>query len=388
MTETTTISPDSAAAVSAAVTEARAANSPLVVKGGGTRSADLPNGTVLSLAGLSGITRYDPGALTLIALAGTPIAVIETALAAENQMLAFEPMDHRTLLGTEGTPTLGGAMATNASGPRRVLSGACRDFLLGTHFVNGEGTVLKNGGRVMKNVTGLDLSKLLCGAQGTLGVVTEIALKVLPLPAQTMTLAFADLDASEATGLMTAALATPFEVSGAAYLPDVDGGTAYLRIGGLDSQITYRRDRLTAHFPRHDATTIEGQASVTLWAGIRDAAPIADRAGPVWRIGAKATDAAAITRALRERLSARCMLDWGGGLIWAQIDTQDADHIDAVKSVLAPYAARARLLRGSATERAQAAAAFAPVERIARLSDALRTQFDPDRVFNPHINAA
>ena len=387
MNDTMAISPDSPDAISAAVKEARAANAPVVVRAGGTRSVDQPNNAVLSLAGLAGITRYDPGALTLIARAGTPLAEIEAALASEQQMLAFEPMDHRALLGTSGTPTLGGAMATNASGPRRILGGACRDFLLGTHFVNGEGTILKNGGRVMKNVTGLDLSKLLCGAEGTLGIVTDIALKVLPLPAQSMTLTFANLDAPAAVALMTSALATPFEVSGAAYLPDMDGGTACLRIEGLDSQIGYRRDRLQAHFAQHERAVIEGQASAELWAGIRDAAPIAGRAGPVWRIGAKATDAAAIMRGLHERLSVRVMLDWGGGLIWAQIDPQDIAHIDTVKAILAPFASKARLVRGSVSERAAAAAAFAPAARIGKLSDALRQQFDPDRLFNPHINA-
>ncbi len=157
----------------------RGANGPLSVRGGGTRH--MPgDGEALTTSGLTGITLYEPGALTLVALAGTPMAVVEKALAKEGQRLPFEPMDHRALLGTKGTPTIGGAVAMNVSGPRRVQAGACRDSLIGVRFVDGEGTVIKNGGRVMKNVTGYDLVKLMAGARGSLGVLSEVSFKVLP----------------------------------------------------------------------------------------------------------------------------------------------------------------------------------------------------------------
>jgi glycolate oxidase FAD binding subunit len=196
----------------------RGANASLSVRGGGTRHVPAP-GEPLTTAGLAGITLYEPGAMTLVARAGTPLAEIEAALSAENQRLPFEPMDHRGLMGTDGAPTIGGAVALNVSGPRRVAAGACRDSLIGVRFVDGTGTVVKNGGRVMKNVTGYDLVKLLAGSRGTLGVLTEVSLKVLPAAATEATLMLEGLSVPEAVRAMSAGLSSPFEVTGAAHDP-------------------------------------------------------------------------------------------------------------------------------------------------------------------------
>ncbi|MDP3527257.1 MAG: FAD-binding protein, partial [Hoeflea sp.] len=182
--------PESEDDVARIVSQANAAGLPIEVRGGGTRAGlGRPSqaASVLSLARLTGITNYDPSELVMAARAGTPLSEIEAALAANNQMLTFEPMDHRPLLGVDGEPTIGGVFAGNISGPRRIQAGAARDNLLGVRFVNGSGEIVKSGGRVMKNVTGLDLVKLLAGSWGTLGVLCEVIFKVLPRPETAVT---------------------------------------------------------------------------------------------------------------------------------------------------------------------------------------------------------
>lgn len=279
-------------------------------------------------------------------------------LAAEGQALAFEPPDMRGVLGGNGTPTLGGMVAANASGPRRLLAGACRDHLLGVRFVDGQGRVLKNGGRVMKNVTGLDLSKLLAGSHGTLAVLTEVVLKTLPLlPART-TLAFPGVTESTALCIFTTALSTPFEVSGAAHV----GGTAYLRVEGLEGQLAYRRDRLLALLAEWQPQVMDDAP----WDAIRDVAHFAG-GDPLWRILCKPTDAPGICQGLRA-MGGDCSLDWGGGLIWYRGPGNPRD--------LAPHATLVR--RAGAT-----GPAFPPLPpAVARLQDGLRRSFDPAGILN------
>ncbi len=347
------------------------ATGPIYVRGGGTRGVNL-NGEMLETGGMSGITLYEPGSLTLVAQAGTPLAEIEAALAAEGQRLAFEPMDHRGLLGTEGEPTIGGVVAANVSGPRRVSVGACRDFMLGVRFVDGSGTVVKNGGRVMKNVTGYDLVKLLTGSWGTLGILTEVSLKVLPKPESAACIMIDGLDESQAIAAMAKALRSPFEVSGAAHLPNRmgDGPVTMLRIEGFSGSVRYRAEQLAALFADMD-TRIESDADGVAdhWAHIRDVAPFHGTEGDIWRVSGSPTDGADLVR----RSGAEAvMYDWGGGLIWMSLP-EGTD----LRARLGDFDGHATLIRGSRQPRFQPE----PAE-LAALSHGLRQRFDPKGILN------
>jgi glycolate oxidase FAD binding subunit len=351
------------------------AKTPLQIKGGGTRLMGLPDGNVLDTSGLCGITLYEPGALTLVAQAGTPIAEIETALAAENQRLAFEPADLRDVLGTSGTSTLGGVAASNASGPRRISAGACRDFMLGVRFVDGLGDVVKNGGRVMKNVTGYDLVKLMSGAHGTLGVLSEVSMKVLPNVEMQLCLRIKSLDPLRAVAAMSAALGSPFEVSGAAY--DVDGAVS-LRLEGFEASVRYRAAQLVgvlAEFGPIEA--LDDQDLCTqIWCDIRDARRFKNTQGDLWRISVKPSDAPNVLSALNP---SQAQLDWGGGLIWLTMPS--GTDVRAKMTV----AGHATLMRASADTFSTRARFHPEPAPITKLSADLRARFDPKALFNPGL---
>ena len=211
-----TLTPHNEADAAYVIRNAAAGGTTLAIVGGNTRSGfgnAVACHDTLSSSGLTGIVDYEPAEMVMTAKAGTPVAEIEAALAANRQMMAFEPMDHRGIMGTTGEPTIGGVFAANASGPRRFVAGAARDSLLGIRFVNGKGEIVRAGGRVMKNVTGLDLVKLLAGSQGTLGFLTEVTFRVLPVPQTVETIVISGLDDVVATQAMAVAMAMPVEVS-------------------------------------------------------------------------------------------------------------------------------------------------------------------------------
>ena len=349
----------------------RGANGPLRIVGGGTRGVGGKEAEILDTSGLAGISLYEPGALTLVAGAGTSLSLLETTIAQEGQRLSFEVPDMRGLLGTEGRSTLGGVVAANASGPRRVQAGACRDSLIGVRFVDGAGTVVKNGGRVMKNVTGYDLVKLMAGSHGTLGVLTEVAFKLLPVPESAATLALTGLSHSRAVEAMAAALGSPFDVTGAAHWP---GRGTYIRLEGFSASVDYRADRLGALLAPFGAVErVEGP-----WEAIRDVAPFHGKAGDVWRISVKPSDAPGIVALL----GAEVLLDWGGGLIWALVEP-GAD----LRARIAGFSGHATLVRASAETR-QRLPTFQPQPAaLAALSAGLRAKFDPRGIFNPGLMA-
>jgi len=334
----------------------RAATGPLAIVGGGTRAIGAAVGQPLHTASLSGIELYEPGALTLVAKAGTPVAEIETRLASERQRLGFEVPDLRAVLGRSGTSTIGGVVSSNASGPRRVQVGGCRDALLGVRFVDGRGEVVKNGGRVMKNVTGYDLVKLMAGARGSLGVLTEVSFKVQAMPEAEATLA-CDCDPAAGLADLRKALASPFDVSGAAWI----NGRALLRVEGMTGSVAYRAERLRALLPGWQQTTAD-------WTEVRDVRPFAGRAGSLWRLVVTPTAAADIVA----RLGGEAIYDWGGGLVWLLLPT-GCD----VRSVVGQRG-HATLMRGE-----DAVAALPPeLPAVAALTAGLRAKFDPRGIFN------
>ncbi len=346
---------------------------PVQIVGGGTRGVSGP-AAELCTAGLSGITLYEPGALTLVARAGTSVAEIEAALAAEGQQLAFEPMDHRALLGTQGQPTIGGVVAANVSGPRRIQAGACRDFLLGVRYVDGQGQVIKNGGRVMKNVTGYDLVKLMAGSWGTLGVLTEVSFKVLPKPEAVSTLALKVTDIGQAVQAMSKALNSPFEVSGAAY--DPQDGCVWLRTEGFADSVAYRQARLQDEVSGFGAAEAV-EAPDALWRRIRDVSTFAGKDGDVWRLSVKPSDAVAIS----DRIGVTDLVfDWGGGLIWALVP-EGTD----LRTALEGIPGHATLVRSRA-KTVDELGRFQPEEAaVSALTKGIRQKFDPRGVFNPGL---
>lgn len=311
--------PETEEALAGEIARAHATREPIAIEGRGTKRAMLrpvQAARTLSTRNLTGITLYRPTELMIRARAGTPIPEIEAALAEHNQQIVAEPPDLRALFGTEEPATLGGVVSTNLSGPRRIMWGAMRDHVLGISAVTGEGEIFRSGGRVLKNVTGLDLCKLLSGAHGTLGVLTEIALKVLPAAEATGTLALRVPNVAAGVAALSAALGSPYGVSGAALMVAPDGLTALARIEDFAESVTYRLGRLREELAPHGkAALIEDPRP--LWRSIRDATPLDAAPGEaIWRLSLAPSQAAGAVASLQAAGLGKFLLDWGGGLVW------------------------------------------------------------------------
>jgi glycolate oxidase FAD binding subunit len=340
------------------------ASGPLLVRGGGTRTIGHGMGDLLETSGLSGVELYEPGALTLVVRAGTPVAEVDRVLAAERQRLAFEAPDLRGLLGRDGVSTIGGVLAANASGPRRVQVGAARDAALGVRFVDGMGTVVKNGGRVMKNVTGYDLVKLMAGSRGVLGVLSEVSFKVQALPEAEATLVIEGLGDEAGLAVLRAALGSPFDVSGAAR----HTGRSLVRVEGMAGSVVYRVNRLRA-LVGGEVTVVEGQASATLWREVRDVEPFRDKPGEVWRIATLPTVAAEVAAPI----GGEAIWDWGGGLVWLLTEHGRGAEVAAALA----GRGHATLVRGTGGP------VFPPeAPEVAALAVGLKAKFDPKGILN------
>jgi glycolate oxidase FAD binding subunit len=383
--------PADEAALARIVADAFVTRTALAVRGGGTlgpagRASGA--GAVVSTSALAGVTLHEPAELVLTARAGTPLAAVIDALDQKGQMLPFEPPDYRRLLGTDaGTPTVGGVVAANRSGPRRVVAGACRDALIGVRFVNGRGEIVKSGGRVMKNVTGYDLAKLLAGSWGTLGVLTEVTFKLLPKPETEATLLWEGLSDVDAIALMSAALGSPYEVSAAAHCPAMRGEPAktLLRLENFERSVTYRAAELQKSLKRFGAPALlDAAASRAAWAGIRDVLPLAGREGAIWRVSVAPSKAAAVVRALAAGHRVDHFYDWGGGLVWlAAPETPETPP--AIRAAAAAQGGHAMLLRASDDHLAEHGLNARASGPLGDLVDRLRAAFDPAGLLNPGL---
>ena len=397
----TILKPETADGVLETIAWAAAEEKPLEVRGRGSKAGigrPVQAEYTLDLSALSGVTLYEPDELVLSARAGTPVAEIETLLSDNNQQLDFEPMDYGLIHASDtGGGTIGGVLAANLSGPRRFKAGAARDHILGIAAVSGRGEAFKSGGRVVKNVTGYDLSKGLAGSWGTLAAVTDVTFKVLPRAETAATVLATDLNDRKAVAVMCAALGSSCEVSGAAHLPagaatmlpelaGAGGAVTALRLEGFGPSVAYRKEALKSVIAGAGGLDELGaEASTSLWRAIRDAAPLAGGDAPLWRISVAPTAGPDMIAALPS-LSLRHFYDWSGGLIWLAVDEDEAGDAGAgiIRAALAASGGgHATLVRGSAALRA-AIPPFQPQQpALAALSKRLKDNFDPAGILNP-----
>ncbi len=383
-----------------AVGEALAAEEPVEIVAGGSkrglgRPLQLPH--TLDLTRLSGIRDYEPSELVLTAGAATPLADVDRALAGTGQMLAFEPPDWDVLYGlppaAAGRRTLGGVISGNLSGSRRIKAGAARDHFLGFRGVSGHGEVFKGGGKVVKNVTGYDLPKLMAGSFGTLAVLEEVTLRVLPRPEHVATVLLAGRDTAAATRSMAAALGSSHEVSAAAYLPaDFPFGTAAaavaLRLEGPAPSVAFRRDQLLAELAGGSKSAVlDDAASTDFWRAVRDVEPFAGLADrTVWRVSVAPSRGAELGAAIGRRLEAAWYVDWGGGLVWLAVAGAEDGGAAAIRAAIGGADGRgtghATLIRGAAALR-RAVPVFEPQPPgLTALAARVRESFDPHRILN------
>jgi glycolate oxidase FAD binding subunit len=401
----TRFQPEDAQALRDAVAWAAEAAQPLEIVAGGSKRGlgrPLQVAHTLDLSALSGIVAYEPNELVLTARAATPLAEIAGALAGQNQMLAFEPPDWGALLAAPAGQTIGGVISCNLAGPRRFKAGAARDHFLGFAGVSGRGEIFKAGGKVVKNVTGYDLCKLMAGAYGTLVALSEVTVKVLPRPEKTRTVLVLGLDDARAVAAMTAALNAPYEVSAAAYLPEAlarrstvsyvasaANSVTLLRLEGPGPSVAHRCTALRAELAAFGTSEeLHSANSARLWREIGDAAPLAGDDGErvIWRLSLPPSNAPGVIASLAGRGDIEHFLDWGGGLLWLAVVAgrggSDDGGAAAIRAALGAHG-HATLIRAPAALRG-AIAVFEPLEgALAALAGRVKESFDPRRIFNP-----
>ncbi len=371
----------------------RARTAPLEIIGHGTkreygRSAETPD--LLDLSALAGIASYEPDELVITAKAATPLAEIEAAIAERRQRLGFDPADWGPLFGaSENAATVAGALCADTSGSARVRYGAARDHLLGYRAVNGFGEIYKAGGRVVKNVTGFDLPKLVCGAMGTLCALTEVTLRLVPAAPAGATIAIKGISADEAFPLLRRIRSSPLEATGLAYIPDgmaahftelgvIGAGCALIRIEGARAPLRDKLSMLHALSGHPEAPLLDNGNDA--FRKIGSGAPYAQNDFDVWRMAVPPGEAANVARSLAGTL---WLSDWAGGLFWIGISQTDESLAAKLRHIAMRAKGHARLMRASAETRAKIAV-FRPEEPArAALTRAVKAAFDPNGIFNP-----
>ena len=351
----------------------------------------------LDLSGLTGVTLYEPEELVLSARAGTPLADIQTLVQGRGQQLAFEPMDYGPIFGGPmNGGSLGGTLAANVSGPRRIKAGAARDHFLGVAAVSGRGEVFKSGGRVVKNVTGYDLCKVLSGSFGTLAVMTDMTIKTLPRPETEETVLLLGLNDARASAAMAAAMTSACDVSAVAHLPaptvtfldglSMSGAVTAFRLEGFAPSVRHRKETLIALLKSFGPLEqLDERGSQALWLGVRDAKPFwhgtPSGEWPLWRISTTPSRSHALTAALGS--NAQWFYDWGGGLVWVAVPHSDDAGSASIRRAMAAIGGHATLVRAPAAMRA-AVDVFEPQSpAVAAVSKRVKESFDPKGVLNP-----
>jgi len=388
-----------------AVRAAIAGEQPLEIVGHGSKrliGQPMATNALLDLSALNAVVAYEPNELIITLQAGAPLADVKSLIDSKNQQFAFEPINTSALLGTPAIGTIGGMIGAGLAGPRRIRAGSVRDHLLGAHAVSGFGDSFKAGGKVVKNVTGYDLCKLLAGSWGTLAVMTEVTLKVMPRPESERTLLLRGLDDLKANRAMTAALGSPFDVTGAAHVPNsvfraAGSGLAdlgaqrqavtLLRLEGITASAAHRAAALAKLLaPFGAADVLEDAASAAVWNSVRDAEPFAASgplgAWPVWRIVCPPASGGALGQQLSRDTGGDVIYDWGGGLIWAALPPKPDAQAALLRSRVEAVGGHAMLLRGSEQLRRNVDVFHPQNGGLAALSERVRVSFDPKGILN------
>jgi glycolate oxidase FAD binding subunit len=387
------------------VRAALASEQPLEIVGHGSKRGigqPMATNALLDLSALNAVTSYEPNELIITVQAGAPLGDVKSLIDSKNQQFAFEPINTSLLLGTPDIGTIGGMIGAGLAGPRRIKAGGARDHLLGAHAVSGFGDSFKAGGRVVKNVTGYDLCKLLAGSWGTLAVMTEVTLKVMPRAESERTLVLRGLDDTAANRAMTAALGSPFDVSGAAHVPNsafraAQGALAdlgspgqaltLLRLEGITASAAHRAASLSEALAAFGAAEIvEDATSAAIWSSVRDIAPFAANgalgAWPVWRIVCPPASGGALGQALARDTGGDVIYDWGGGLIWAALPPSGDARAGMLRSRVDAVGGHATLVRASEVVRRNVDVFHPQAGGLASLSVRIRHSFDPKNILN------